>query len=691
MSSGFSLLPKQILQMQEEQEVEKQPEGFETLSPEIMGLGEQEQEDVQPSLTRKISLLGTDVASTVLGFGGSLLEQASREMQSVFALTTDGKQPGETFVQAFQRGQKEAEPLSHPLPTKRGVTEFFSNLTGSDLTPQSVTEEDFVAKYGPMTSGALLGSIAGPFGASLGAFGGLAGSAGGKLARELGAPEEIARTVEGGLGSIPGFIRPPVAARVPSPATKEGKIAQRIFKVKPEQVRKDIIQAGKDLDVPLPASAVVDNELVQMMEAKLAQSGLTGDALRQSKEGFIRGVTRNVNEAVESIADRSFSDRMLAGETLQNKLVAARDAHREIHTSLYNEADAAIRSTDLADVTPLTKALKVARKKLEVSKKPSAAETQALNEVNALEQAITENQVVLYDSKGRPMTPAAKQQMTAKETAATYRSLNDTIKFETQGGPDKVLMDVRQALSDMLDEYGKKNPEYLRLKKAADKQFQEHVNLYRNKNVDRAIFAENPETITKQFTSPGKIQQLEDAFEILGADGQQTVNQFKRFELERALLDSVIDSQTGNVQIGRLRQKIKGSDAYDKLVAFAGEDQANRIVKVSKLADAVERSSNRFLNTSQTATAMQDIAVMGYALKQVLVGLKTGSALPLIKAGFGVKSPKIMADLMASPEFVTALEDLAQPKSLNNADIFRSRYATVAELLSREIDKQNQQ
>lgn len=551
---------------------------------------------------------------------------------------------------------KEGEELSFNQKMKDPIRHYLSPYLTKASQKIAETKEKSAAEEGDYVPESELGQIgkdvlggaaelAGAFSVPAGPLknlpglitrGAIGGAAGG-LAKTLGAPEPLQMVAEiaGSLpketaGLLKGFTKPKeaIAKGIASFTSQEKK-----------DLNREIINQFREAGIQADLGTITDNRLVKSIQTKLAQSGLTGDALKKFKKSMTEQIVNNYKNLANQVGKEQFSTANAAGEKAQTLLKSIKEADLDQARNLYRQA-AKARPTNA--IVPPQAADKVAgriasiQKALEPGSLKSGEQKKVLDILETVSKDVNKDVVLVDDLINNKL------------------ALNEIIDYEAQGGAKQLLKTVVREIDNSIREYGRLNPAFMNRQNAANAKFSQHAKTFRNSAISKALSTENPEQILTQMNTVSGIRKLNDALDK-SSGGKQLMKDLKRYKLQEMIGENIVDSAKNEIQLGRfsnLFQKGKGKELAKELLG----DQYTDFKKLQSLTGKLSESANAFLNTSQSATSYMDYAMIAKGLADITSAFG-GNPWPLAKTGSFALSAKMIAGLMGDKQFLRLVED----------------------------------
>lgn len=485
------------------------------------------------------------------------------------------------------------------------------------------------------------GSFAVPLGSakrlpSMIARGFLGGAAGG-LAKSIGAPKPLQMVAEI-AGSLPKETVA-LAKQFTKPKEAIAKGISLFSSQEKKDLNRDIIKQFRDAGIQADLGTITDNRLIKSIQTKLAQSGLTGDALKRFKKGMNEQIINNYKNLANQVGKEQFSTAHAAGEKAQNYIKSIRQSDAEQYRNLYKLADKAKPSNAII---------------------PTQAAERLGGRISSIERALSPGslkspeQKKVLDILQTVSSDVNKDHVLVDDLINNKIALHDIIDYDVQGGSKKLLKTVVKEIDNAIRDYGKTNPAFMNRLNAANAKFSQHAKIFRNTPINKALTTESPEQILTQMNTVSGIRRLRDALDK-APGGQQLMKDLRRFKLQELIGQNVIDSAKNEVQLGtftNLFQKGKGKELAKELLG----NQYNDFKKLQSLTGRLAESANSFLNTSQSGTSYMDYAMIAKGLSDIASAF-SGNAWPLAKTGSFAITAKMMANLMGDKKFLRLVED----------------------------------
>ena len=417
----------------------------------------------------------------------------------------------------------------------------------------------------------------------------------------------------------------------------------------------DLKEAAIGKEFVKDIGTLTDNNMVKMIQARLAASGLTGKPLENLRKQMTREIVEDYETIAKELGESRFETLFEAGEIGKDALKKSRDADREIYRNLYKESRQL--SKDKYAVFQ-TKQLAERIESLEKEMRPGAVKSpesqKVLSEIENLKSDI-------YDAQGN-LKPASVESLINNKI-----NLNEIIDYEVQGGAKQKLKGIVSDIDETLKEYGKtQDVKFLKKYSEANARFAKHAADFRNKNIDRILRAENPEILMSRLNNVGGIRDLKKALSYT-PEGKQVFNNLARKKLDLIFDGAFKDGMKDQIQFGRFASTLNKGKNRELIKEILSPEAYKRLLRLEKHVGELHNTAQKFFNASQSATAGADMTMIATAVLGTAAAI-TGnpwaiSGLLAIVGGRGLSS------LIANPEFLKMAEEAIKIAKTNNVGI----------------------
>jgi len=400
---------------------------------------------------------------------------------------------------------------------------------------------------------------------------------------------------------------------------------------------------------------ITDNRVIQMIQARMAASGLTGKELEEFRRQMTQQIIKGYENVVKELGEATFETRQEAGEVAKDFIKRARDTDKKIHEDLYERARK--RITPESKVVPynLGRSITAMEADLAPGSLKSADQQKLLETLEKLKSDV-------FSSEGNLKEVSINDLMNDKV------ALQDLVDYELQGGQlnraKKLIEDIDRAIQS----YGIKDKKFVELLNSANKKFQSHVQKFRNKNLKNIFKSEDPMSVMNKMNSPQGIRDLKKAL-YTTAKGKQVFNQLARKKVDLMIGDSLTDSISEQLKAGKFVNILDKGKNKELIAELLSKEAIRELHKLQKHVAELARSAQKFFNASQSATAGADLATLAGLITGVF-GIFTGN--PWILSGVGtLATAKIASKLMADPQFLKMVEEAILASAKNDTKLMQ--------------------
>lgn len=446
-------------------------------------------------------------------------------------------------------------------------------------------------------------------------------------------------------------------------------------------IQKQIIEDFKKSGIQADLGSLTDNRLLQSMQTRLAQSGLTGDGLKKLQSELTNQIKSEYSSLADGLGELRYSTNHEAGQAITDSIKASREADLSSVRDLYAGASEALKDESSTIANELWSSIEQVEKKL---KPGSLKSTEQSSVIKALDTIKSDIRTAKDGSKIASV----------KDLINNKIALNDMISYEVQGGAKQLLKGAVADLDKAIVAYGKENPKFANLYIRANKRFSDHAKMFRNKNVDQILRAADPATVLNKMNS---VQGIKDIEKVLNTspEGRKAFQSLKRYKLDKTIGDQMVDSTTQQLKLGtfsKLLEKGKNKEIFKEIL---GDKRYAKLETLQKNSGALAKSANEFFNASKSGVHIADAAIVGKMMHD-FGSLLAGNPWPLAKSGALALSVNRLSNLISDPKFLKYVEEAilatekASPKELIESAINLQPYAKLyAEKNSKKDEKQD--
>jgi len=459
----------------------------------------------------------------------------------------------------------------------------------------------------------------------------------------------IAATIVGDLvgGGVPGL-----AKAVSQPKKLLANTLAFVSNTK-NSIKNDIKQVAQETKFTKDIGTLTNNNMVQMVQARLAGSGLTGKPLENLRKQMTKEIVEEYKVVADELGAAKFQGLHEAGEVAKQGIIKIRDADLAQTRNLYQNADKALKSSAKVDSSNLLKSVKNIEEQLKPGALKSTEQTSVLNSLEKLRKDLVD-----------PKTNIPRANV--KDLMNNKIALNDIINYEVQGGAKQLLKKVVGDLDRAIISHGKENIPFVRNYIQANKKFSEHAKTFRNKNLQQLLKSEDPTVIMNKMSS---VQGIRDLKKVLGKtpEGKEIFNNLSRLKLDNIVGNNMVDGVSEQLKAGKFANILEKGKNRELVKEILPPQAFKRLENLQKHVGKLAEAAQKFFNSSQSATATQDLATMGSILTG-LFGIFTGNpwSLGALSTIGGIAGARQLSKLIADPEFLKLTEEAIQSSSKNN-------------------------
>jgi hypothetical protein len=266
------------------------------------------------------------------------------------------------------------------------------------------------------------------------------------------------------------------AAKMTKPEVKAGEILSKPEKL---QLQKDVIKDFRDAGIQADLGTITNNNFIKMTQARLSQSGLSGNALREFKDTITKDIKQEYKALADSLGEARVISNHEAGLIAKEGMKSIREADLAATRQLYENANKSLRENSFVESKKLAESIAKLEKELKPGSIKSAEQSAVLNTLDKVKKD-------LYTPQGKLKLANVKDLMNNKI------ALNDIINYEVQGGAKQLLKGIVGELDRAIISHGKENIPFVRNYITANKRFAQHAKMFRSKNAKNIINAEDP-------------------------------------------------------------------------------------------------------------------------------------------------------------------------------------------------------
>lgn len=475
-------------------------------------------------------------------------------------------------------------------------------------------------------------------------------------------------------------------------------------------IRSDLKDAVKETEFTKDLGLITDNNIVQMIQARLTASGLFGKPLQDLRKKITNEVVNEYETVMKELGSSSTKSSYELGKVMQNTLEDIRDVDLNTARKFYSQSENSLKEGAKVNSKGIEFVLKQLENKLSPGSIKSTEQSAVLGILEKLKKDIYET----VEAKPKPLLYSASEEVlsdispknTNRLKDADVRSLinnkvalNDIINYEVQGGQKKLLIELRKEIDRAVISHGRENPTFAKNYINANKKFSEHAKTFRNKNIDQMLRLQDPSKLLNKMDS---VQGIRDVKKILDQtpQGRQAFREAARSKMDDLIGKNIKNGMTEQLKSGKFFNALENKKNKEIIKELISPDAYKKLINLQKHVGKLAESSNKFFNASQSATAASDLAAMA-TLMTGLFGLFTGNPFMLIGSiSTGVLMNET-AKLISDPKFLKLVENAVKSSEKNNINLMNLAAeemmlylkevspALANELITNQTDKSN--
>lgn len=426
------------------------------------------------------------------------------------------------------------------------------------------------------------------------------------------------------------------------PKKLAAEVAASFTKNDKKQLQQSIINDFRQSGIQADLGTITDNNIIKWTQARLSQSGLTGEALDNMKTNLTNQIKSEYKSIAKELGDYKFTNTFEAGEAAKDMISRVRERDLNEVRGIYSAADNALTKDSKVFTDKLSKSVNSLEKKLKPGAIKSAEQKAVLDSVKKLKSDLLKTH------------PKGKTAL-VKDLINNKVALNDIINYEVQGGAKQLLKGLVADLDRAIISHGVENSKFARKYVDANKRFSQHAKTFRNKNISQILRLQDP---AQAMSKMNNVQGIRDVKKALSgtSEGRKLFEDLKRFKLEQVIGDNMIDGVTKQVKLGTFANLLdKGKNREIIKEILSGKD-FRKLERLQNNSGVLAESAQKFFNASKSGVVAADAAV----LVQVIRGLGSllhGNPWPLINVLGTVEGGRKLAGLISDPEFLRLTEE----------------------------------
>lgn len=463
----------------------------------------------------------------------------------------------------------------------------------------------------------------------------------------LGPIGQIAASIGGDLagastfGSAKGLIQ---LAKNP-----KASLADVISFITPDKKRallRDISESFKKSGIEPNLGTITDNDLIRMVESRVAQSALLGSDYREMFGKIKDQILTEYDSLANNIGEYKAYSHHEAGQALQNMAKKVKDVESSNIRELYEKSRNLVKEGESTSAGKLDKHIDNTLKNIQPGSVKSGEQSKVVTTLENLRKDIQ------LDGKGN-------KSIGLVEAMNNKIALNDLINYETQGGAKKLLRGLVSEIDRTLISHAPKNKKFVDYYIASNKEFSKHAKEFRNKNINDILFSQKPEQLLNKMNT---VQGVKDIEKVLSKnpEARQLWDELKRFKFDDLVQKHLVDGANQQIKYGTFPKFMEKGKNREVIKSIMDPASFNRLETLQKNVGYLNDSMKKFYNPSGTANVGVDVSIgVGLVTKAIYdIGhLMNGNPWPLVKTGVGVTAILKSKKLLTDPQFLRLTEE----------------------------------
>lgn len=412
----------------------------------------------------------------------------------------------------------------------------------------------------------------------------------------------------------------------------------------------DLKEASQGKTFTKDLGSLTDNNVVQMIQARLAASGLTGKPLENLRKQMTQELANEYESVIKELGEARFESLHEAGEAGKETLTLLRDDLRKKNSEVYRKARGRLDENSVVNPTKLASSLKNIEEELIPGSVKSEGQREVLSIINDIKKDI-------YDSEGNIKNVNVKSLMNNKI------ALGDKIDWEVKGGAQELLKNFVKEIDKLIISYGHKDKEFLKEYVKGNTQFADYAKTFKNKNISNILRSENPETLMNKMNSVQGIKDLKKAFSF-SPEGKEMFKALGRKKIDMIFHDTGIDGLKEQLKFGKFSNVLEKGKNAAIVKELLSKESFDKLLRLQKHTGQIAEAAQKFFNASQSGTSSADLKGVGVILMGIF-GVFTGNPWAIAGAT-SIGGARLISGLIADPKFLSLVEDAIAVGKNNN-------------------------
>lgn len=453
----------------------------------------------------------------------------------------------------------------------------------------------------------------------------------------------IGKKAPGALKQVGKFAKSPIQSSKAIAGKTVGGLTRLFSNSEKLKLQQDLIKQFRDAGIQADLGSITGNNLVKMVQARLAQSGLVGSALDDFRANLTKQIVGEYGKLAQGLGEAQFATLHDAGVALKEGIQSAREVDLAEVRGLYKGVREGAKGKFAVVETPaIAENLRALETELTPGSLKSPETKKVLDAIDSLKKDI-------YDPSGE-LKPISLDALLNNKI-----NLADMIDYDVQGGAKQLLKKIVGDLDDAIKKYGKTDVKLGEAYAKANAKFGQHADIFRNKNISNILRGEDPATLMNKFNSVQGIQQIKAA---LGKshEGKKLFNELKRAKFEDVVMKNMIDGATNQLKMGKFSNILEKGKNRSVVKELLGSENFARLERLQNATGKLAASADKFFNASKSGSTMIDTGIVSSGLTQ-LGFLLTGNPWPFAITAGGFVAARSLAKMITDPVFLKEVED----------------------------------
>jgi hypothetical protein len=381
----------------------------------------------------------------------------------------------------------------------------------------------------------------------------------------------------------------------------------------PKNFDQKAIAAYEAADLPFSNVTVNESRALKAIDEVVDKTPFYGTRrnknLSADDQAYAKAVEGAIEKVGKKIIDAEDPSSLDIGHTIQDVFKETESNIIETKNNLYEVADSLLPQGSVGIPGNLANTIFETKDKFKTLL-ASTDKTKVLGDLETVANGIVKN-----NNGSKSLIPVPIEVL-----VETKKDLHDIINWDVKASrPKKVLRNLLAAVNKDIEAYGKKNPEWYKAYKEADKFHGERLGdkAFSSDTVRKKIIGEeNPDKIIGRLNDVSDFKAIEQSLDVSDS-GRKFYDSIKREKLADLLMGKIIDPKTEGVNYTGFASAL-GNPKTKELIRYLAGDQYGELVKFNDVAKAAIRRNKRIVNPSGSAPT-------SLVLKSI-AGLFSGSA-----------------------------------------------------------------